>query len=58
MPNEDDARLIDVASEVKRLRKELSDAEWDDTPDVPILRSNLAHYEALAEQGVLWEPTF
>ena len=58
MPNETDARLIDVASMVKHLRKKLSDAEWDETPEVPILRSELAHYEALSEQGVLWEPTF
>ena len=58
MPNETDVRLIDVASTVKHLRKKLSDAEWDETPDVPIIRSELAHYEALSEQGVLWEPTF
>lgn len=58
MPNEDDARLINVASEVKRLRRKLSDAEWEDAPNVDSIRRELTHYEDLSRQGVLWEPNF
>jgi len=58
MLNEKDAGLVDVASEVKRLRKKLSDAEWEDAPNVDSIRRELTHYEDLSRQGVLWEPNF
>lgn len=58
MPNEKDARLTSVAAEVKRLRRELSDAEWEDAPNVDSIRRELTHYEDLSRQGVLWEPNF
>lgn len=54
----DDPRLTNVSAEVKRLEREVSDAEWDDDPRVGALARELRHYKELQEQGVVYEPNF
>lgn len=53
-----DPRLIDVVAEVKRLEKEVSDAEWDDDPRLSYLARQLNHYKELQAKGILYDPTF
>lgn len=50
--------LICVATRIKQLQKELSDAEWNNSPDISFLRHELAHFTSLAERGIVYEPTF
>jgi hypothetical protein len=54
----DDPRLIDVSREVKRLEREVSDAEWDNDPRLSYLARQLRHYKELQAKGVLHEPNF
>lgn len=54
----DDPHLICVATRIKVLQRELSDAEWDNSPTIDIIRHELAHFTNLAERGILVEPTF
>jgi len=49
--------LINVAAEIRRLERVISDKEWEDQ-DPRSERQELEHYHALARQGVLWEPMF
>jgi len=49
--------LIDVAAEIRRLERVVSDKEWEDQ-DPRSERQKLEHYHALAQRGVLWEPLF
>jgi len=53
-----DAHLTCVATRHKELRRELSDAEWDDDPHVDAIRTEYLHFEALLKQGVMYEPKF
>lgn len=50
--------LICVATRVKELRKEVSDAEWERKDNLQALTRELNHYEKLANDGVLYEPNF
>jgi hypothetical protein len=54
----DDPRLTNVSAEVKRLEREVSDAEWDNDPRLAALAQELRHYKELQEKGILYEPTF
>ena len=54
----DDPRLTDVSAEVKKLEREVSDAEWDSDPRLEHLAQQLKHFKQLQEQGVLYEPNF
>ena len=49
--------LINVAAEIRRLERVISDKEWEDQ-DPRFERRELKHYHNLAKQGVLWEPMF
>jgi hypothetical protein len=49
--------LINVAAEIRRLERVISDKEWQDQ-DPRFERQELEHYHALAQRGVLWEPPF
>ena len=49
--------LIDVASEVRRLQRVVSDKEWEGQDPRFELRE-LEHYRSLLERGVLLEPMF
>lgn len=53
-----DPRLIDVAAEVRRLERAVSDAEWDDDPRLAHLARELAYYKQLQQEGVLLDPVF
>jgi len=50
--------LICVSTRIKQLQKELSDAEWNNSPNISFLRHELAHFTSLAKSGILYEPTF
>ena len=50
--------LICVATRVKELRKEVSDAEWEGKDNLQRLTTELKYYERLANDGVKYEPTF
>lgn len=50
--------LIDVTQEVRRLRKEVSDAEWNHDPAADVLRRELEYYENLQAKGHIYEPAF
>ena len=54
----DDPRLTNVSAEVKRLEREVSDAEWDSDPRLEYLVQQLRHYKELQEKGQLYEPNF
>lgn len=53
-----DPRLTCVVTRHKELRRELSDAEWNEDPRAELIRTEFKHYEALLKQGVLYEPNF
>ena len=53
-----DPRLTCVTTRYKQLRRELSDAEWDDDPCADLIRTEYQRYEALLKQGTLYEPNF
>lgn len=50
--------LICVATRVKELRREVSDAEWEGRDTLQNLTNELKYYERLANDGVKYEPTF
>lgn len=52
-----DSYLISVAAEVSRLRREVSDDEWEGR-DAGFKRRELEYYERLAREGVIYEPRF
>ena len=54
----DDPRLTEVSAEVKKLEREVSDAEWDNDPRLEYLVKQLRHYKELQEKGQLYEPNF
>jgi len=53
-----DDRLWEVGSEVKRLQREVDNAEWDNDPRLEQLVRELQHFKKLEEEGVLLEPKF
>lgn len=53
-----DDRLICVATKLKRLRKEVGDAEWEYKDNLQMLTNELKYYEQLSKDGVKYEPTF
>lgn len=53
-----DRHLISVAKRVRKLERELSDADWDDDPRYSIIASELEHYKKLQAEGKMWEPNF
>ena len=53
----DDERLIDVVKEIKRLRKEISDKQWENQ-DAAFNEKRLQHFENLAREGEFYEPNF
>ena len=50
--------LICVATRVKELRQEVSDAAWEGKDTLQKLTNELKYYERLANDGVKYEPTF
>lgn len=50
--------LTCVATRIKELQKELSDAEWESSPNVDMLRHELEHFTNLMRRGILLEPDF
>jgi hypothetical protein len=54
----DDPRLVSVAAEVRRLEREVSDAEWDNDPRLEHLVRELHRCKKLLAAGVLYEPNF
>lgn len=54
----DDPRLIDVAAECRRLRREVADAEWEGDIRLPQLAEQLRRMEGLQAEGVLYDPIF
>ena len=53
----DDERLIDVVNEIKRLRAEISEKQWQDQ-ETTLEDRQLRHFEKLAKEGDLYEPRF
>lgn len=53
-----DDRLWTVGNEVKRLQREVDDAEWESDPRLEQLVRELRRFKELEEQGVLLEPKF
>lgn len=53
-----DPSFVCVATRIKELQKELSDAEWENSPNLAILQHELAHFTKLVSQGILVEPNF
>ena len=53
----DDERLIDVVKEIKRLRAEISDKQWQDQ-ETTLENRQLRYFEKLAREGELYEPRF
>ena len=50
--------LICVATRVKELRIETSDAAWEGKDNLQSLTKELKYYEQLANDGVKYDPTF
>ena len=47
-----------IPDEVKRLRREVSDAEWDNDPRLEMLCKELNYYQDKLNKGEIYEPTF
>lgn len=50
--------LLNVVREVKRLQREVDDAEWEGDTRLAQLARELAHFKRLEEEGVIYEPKF
>jgi len=50
--------LIYVPDEIKRLEREVSDADWNDDPRLAFLVTELRHYKELLNADKLYEPNF
>ena len=50
--------LAFIPDEVKRLTREVADAEWDDDPRLEYLVRELNYYKEKQENGELYEPNF
>ena len=53
----DDERLIDVVNEIKKLRKEISEKQWQDQ-ETTLEARQLRYFEKLAREGEFYEPRF
>ena len=53
-----DPRLTNVVSQLKRLRRQIDDAEWNDKPVARAKRYKLSTLKKLVNAGILWEPKF
>jgi hypothetical protein len=53
-----DDRLWEVGNEVKRLSREVDDAEWDGDPRLAQLVRELERFKKLESEGVTYEPKF
>tara|TARA_R110000764_G_C10949062_1_gene376963 strand:- start:427 stop:591 length:165 start_codon:yes stop_codon:yes gene_type:complete len=53
----DDVRIIDVLKEIKKLKAEISDKQWENL-DTTITDRRLRHFEDLAKMGEFYEPNF
>jgi hypothetical protein len=54
----DDPRLWNVATEGKRLQRDVDEAEWDGDPRLAQLARKLEHFKKLEAEGVTYEPKF
>jgi len=50
--------LLNVVREVKRLQREVDDAEWEGDMRLAPLARELADFKRLEEEGVIYEPKF
>jgi len=50
--------LTNVVSQLKRLRRQIDDAEWNDKPVARAKRDKLSTLKKLVNAGILWEPKF
>lgn len=53
-----DPMLTYIPREIKRLEREVSDAEWVDDPRLAALVSELNHLKEQMNDGKLYEPNF
>ena len=53
-----DSYLTYIPREIKRLEREVSDAEWVDNPRLAALVSELNHLKEQMNDGKLYEPRF
>jgi len=53
-----DSYLTYIPREIKRLEREVSDAEWVDDPRLAALVSELNHLKEQMNYGKLYEPRF
>jgi len=53
-----DSYLTYIPREIKRLEREVSDAEWVDDPRLAALVSELNHLKEQMNDGKLYEPRF
>lgn len=53
-----DSYLTYIPREIKRLEREVSDAEWVDDPRLAALVSELNHLKEQMNDGKLYEPKF
>jgi len=50
--------LVYIPDEIKRLEREVSDAEWNEDPRLAFLVNELNHYKELLNADKLYEPNF
>jgi len=53
-----DVYLTYIPREIKRLEREVSDAEWENDPRLAALVSELNHLKEQMNDGKLYEPRF
>lgn len=53
-----DPRLAFIPDEISKLKKQVSDAEWDNDPRLESLVRELNYYKEKLENGDLYEPNF
>lgn len=53
-----DPHLTYIPREIKRLEREVSDAEWENDPRLAALVSELNHLKEQMNDGKLYEPRF
>ena len=53
-----DPRLTNVVSQLKTLRRQIDDAEWNDKPVAKAKRDKLSTLKQQIRDGKLWTPKF
>jgi hypothetical protein len=53
-----DNKLWVVSEQVRKLQREVDDAEWEGDPRLAQLAQELAHFKRLEDEGVIYEPKF